>query len=121
MDRFLVTLNYECIASDTHALVWYLNQLAQIVADSRSRIRTSPNIWRACLRSFHRHRRLSYLVEKRTFSETNYQTKLAAITNSTTALVIAPIDLCGLGRAACPAPALAPSSFAFQASPVESC
>lgn len=81
------------IVSDTHALVWYLNNsprlslaasLAFEQAQKSGELIFVPSIVIVELR---------YLVEKRTFSEADYQTILAAITNPATALVIAPLDL----------------------------
>ena len=81
------------IVSDTHALVWYLNNspglsLSAVSHSNKPKPLASlsrvPSIVIVELR---------YLVEKRTFSEADYQTILAAITSPATALAIAPLDL----------------------------
>ena len=81
------------IVSDTHALIWYLNSspsLSSAAGVAFEQSETSggliyiPSIVIVELR---------YLVEKRTFTEADYQTILATINNSANALTIAPLDL----------------------------
>ena len=81
------------IVSDTHALIWYLNN--------------SPSLSSAAIAAFEQAEtagaliyipsivivELRYLVEKRTFTEADYQRILATINNSANALAIAPLDL----------------------------
>ncbi|HVQ38613.1 MAG TPA: PIN domain-containing protein [Pyrinomonadaceae bacterium] len=81
------------IVSDTHALIWFLAnspRLSRTAGLAFEETQTAgdliyvPSIVIVELR---------YLVEKRTFSEADYQTILAAVTNPATALTIAPLDL----------------------------
>jgi len=81
------------IVADTHALIWYLNNsprlslaasLAFEQAQASGALTYIPSIVIVELR---------YLVEKGAFTEADYQTILATINNSATALTIAPLNL----------------------------
>jgi len=81
------------IVADTHALVWFLNNSPRLSLAAGVALEQAQNSGELIYIPSIAIVELRYLVEKRTFSEVEYQTILGAITNPATALIIAPLDL----------------------------
>jgi PIN domain nuclease of toxin-antitoxin system len=81
------------IVSDTHALIWYLNNSPRLslpaVAAFEQAATSGALIYVPSIVIVE----LRYLVEKHTLTEADYQMILATINNSATALAIAVLDL----------------------------
>lgn len=81
------------IVVDTHTLIWYLNNSPRLSANAALALaaaeQAGDNIYVPAITIVE----LRYLVEKGTIGESDYQTILKEITDPTTALTVAPLDL----------------------------
>ena len=84
---------WSAVVSDTHSFAWFLNKDARLSSVARTAFKDAeangqqiyvPSIVLIEMR---------YLVEKRSISESDYQTALAILRNPLTATIIAPLDL----------------------------
>jgi PIN domain nuclease of toxin-antitoxin system len=81
------------IVVDTHTLIWYLNNSPRLSMNAASALAATEQAGDKIYVPAITVIELRYLVEKRTISESDYQTILKEIKDPTTALVCAPLDL----------------------------
>src|SRR3712207_2063414 len=80
------------VVTDTHALLWYLNNNPLLSAPARTAFENAEQIGQPIYVPSIVIVEMRYLVEKGTITEANYQTVLTELRDSTTAPTIVPLD-----------------------------
>lgn len=81
------------VVVDTHSLLWYLNNSLKLSAVARLALEAAETARLPIYVPAITIVELRYLVEKRTITEADYATILAALKDANTALMMAPLDL----------------------------